>query len=398
MTPPRTRSRAFLAAAAALVALSLGTVGVGCGSNGRSAVEVRLNSDTAKQTVLGFPALATKNTTRVGGRDPVADAAAVATAVYPSRSSSTRPAIVSLVNKDDWQSGIAASVLMSGPLRAPVLFGARDGVPDATREALASLKPGGAPEAKGAQVVRVGDVAAPSGLRATSISGKDPFALADSIDLYMTEIAGQPRPNVMVTTADDKAFAMPAAAWAAKSGDPVLFVHKDSVPAATERAIKRHAGPTIYLIGPTSAISDAVLAKLRKLGNVKRIGGSTPIDNAIAFARYSNGDFGWGLRDPGHGLVFANTSRTQDAGAGAALAASGKYGPLLLIDSSKSLTPSLESYLLDIEPGYRFDPVRGVYNHAWLMGDESAISVDLQARIDQLMEIVRVKQQGSGGG
>jgi hypothetical protein len=94
MTPPRTRSRAFLAAAVAIVALGLGIVGAGCGSNDRSAVEVRLSEDTAKQTVLGFPALATKNTTRVGGKDPVADAAAVATAVYPSREIAQRPALV----------------------------------------------------------------------------------------------------------------------------------------------------------------------------------------------------------------------------------------------------------------------------------------------------------------
>jgi len=118
------------------------------------------------------------------------------------------------------------------------------------------------------------------------------------------------------------------------------------------------------------------------------------VENAIAFARYTDGDFGWGVRDPGHGLVFANTSRQQDAGAGAALAATGTYGPLLLLDSSTRLAPPLQSYLLDIQPGYRFDPVRGVYNHAWLMGDESAISVDLQAQIDQLMEIVKVKQPG----
>jgi hypothetical protein len=395
MTPPRTRSRAFLAAAVAFVAIGLGISAAGCGSNDRSAVEVRLKEDTAKQTVLGFPALATKNTTRVGGKDPVADAAAVATAVYPSRSSATRPAIVSLVNKDDWRSGIAASVLMSSPLRAPVLFGSRDDVPDATGEALDSLKPRGSPETKGAQVLRVGDVAAPSGLRSTSVSGSDAFAIADSIDLVLTEIAGQPTPNLLVATADDKAFAMPAAGWAAKSGDPVLFVHKDSVPARTERAIKRHQRPTIYVLGPRAAISDAVLAKLRKLGDVKRIAGRTPVENAIAFARYTDGDFGWGLRDPGHGLVFANSDRPQDAAAGAALAASGKYGPLLLVDSSKRLAPALESYLLDIEPGYRFDPVRGVYNHAWLMGDESAISVDLQARIDQLMEIVHIKQPGA---
>ena len=188
---------------------------------------------------------------------------------------------------------------------------------------------------------------------------------------------------------------MPAAAWAAKSGDAVLFAHKASLPAETVRAIKRHEQPGIYVLGPPSVISDAVLAKLRKLGDVKRIAGRTPVENAINFARFSDGDFGWGVRDPGHGLVFANAGRTQDAGAGAALASSGKYGPLLLLDSSKELAAPLENYLLDIQPGYRFDPVRGVYNHAWLMGDESAISVDLQARIDQLMEIVHIKAQGS---
>ena len=31
--------------------------------------------------------------------------------------------------------------------------------------------------------------------------------------------------------------------------------------------------------------------------------------------------------------------------------------------------------------------MRGVYNHGWLMGDESAISVDIQSRIDALLEI-----------
>ena len=397
MTPPRTRSRAFLALAAALVALGPVAVWAGCGSSSRSPVVVRLNEKTAKQSVLGFPALATKNTTRVGGKDPVADAAAVATAVYPSRSSSTRPAIVSLVNKDDWQSGIAAAVLMAPPLRAPLLFGARDNVPDATSEVLDTLKPRGSPDVKGAQVLRVGDVAAPGGLRSTSVSGQDGFALADSIDLVLTEITGQPSPDVVVASGDDKTFAMPAAGWAAKSGDPVFFVHKDSVPAATVRAIQRHQRPSIYVLGPTSVISDAVLAQLRKLGDVKRIGGTTAVDNAIAFARYTDGNFGWGVRDPGHGLVFANEDRPQDAGAGAPLAASGKYGPLLLLDSSAKLAPSLENYLLDIQPGYRFDPVRGVYNHAWLMGDESAISVDLQARIDQLMEIVKVKQPGGSG-
>jgi hypothetical protein len=395
MSPPRTRSRGFLAVAVTLTAISLAAFGSGCGSDNRSPVEVRLEKETAKHAVLGFPALATKNTTRVGGEDPVADAAGVASAVYPGRTPATRPRVVSIVNKDDWRSGIAASVLMSAPLRAPVLFGTKDDLPEATKEALDSLAPLGSPLVNGAKALRIGDVAPPGSLRTTPISGSDPFALAESIDLFLTKAAGQPSPSVVVASGDDQAFAMPAAAWAAKSGDPVLFTHKDDLPAPTVRAIKRHERPGIYVLGPASVISDAVLGKLRKLGDVTRIAGRTPVENAIAFARFSNSDFGWGIRDPGHGLVFANSGRVQDAGAGAALSASGKYGPLLLLDSSEQLPQPLESYLLDIEPGYRFDPVRGVYNHAWLMGDESAISVDLQSRIDQLMEIVRVKQKGA---
>ena len=52
-----------------------------------------------------------------------------------------------------------------------------------------------------------------------------------------------------------------------------------------------------------------------------------------------------------------------------------------------ALPAAVQDYLLDIQPGYRADPVRGVYNHGWLMGDEAAIAVDVQARIDLLLEI-----------
>jgi hypothetical protein len=93
-------------------------------------------------------------------------------------------------------------------------------------------------------------------------------------------------------------------------------------------------------------------------------------------------------------LVIANLERPLDAAASALLSASGTYGPLLLTDSAKQLPAPLRAYLLDIQPGYQSDPVRGVYNHAWLIGDESAVSVTVQTEIDELTEIVRVKQAG----
>jgi hypothetical protein len=122
---------------------------------------------------------------------------------------------------------------------------------------------------------------------------------------------------------------------------------------------------------------------------VTRIAGKDPVANSIAFARFVDGRFGWGVVDPGHGLVFASADRPLDAAAAAPLSSSGTYGPLLLVTPG-ALPTSLVQYLLDIQPGYERDPVRGVYNHGWLIGDEKAISLQDQARIDSLLEIVPV--------
>jgi putative cell wall-binding protein len=389
MVAPATAMRGLVALATAV--LLLATVAA-CGDEDNP-VEVRLKEETAQQTVLGFPAVATKNTTRVGGEDPTADAAGAASAVYPGETRGTRPRAVTLVDSDDWRGGIAAAVLGAPPLRAPVLLTNGDEVPKATSTALDSLRPTGARALGGAQAIEIGPARAPDSLRARRISGEDPFALAASIDALATDLGGRPSQNVLIVSAEDPEFAMPAAAWAAKSGDAVLFTERGTLPPATRRAIRRHEQPGIYVLGPPGVVSERVERALRRFGRVRRIAGRGPVENAVAFARYSDATFGWGLRDPGHGMVVANAKRTLDAAAGAILSASGKYGPLLLTESADTLPRPLESFLLDIQPGYRFDPVRGVYNHVWVMGDESAISVAAQARIDELAEIVRIRDE-----
>ena len=93
-------------------------------------------------------------------------------------------------------------------------------------------------------------------------------------------------------------------------------------------------------------------------------------------------------------MALVNAVRTLDAAAGAILSSSGKYGPLLLVEDPDDLPRPLESFLHDIQPGYRFDPARGVDTHAWVMGYESVISVKTQARIDELSEIVNIRDPG----
>ncbi len=389
--------------AALACAMTVGFTACGSNTTDTQTVERPVLGQQGKQPKaaerLGFPVFATKNTTRVGGGDSIADAAAVAQAVFPGANPETRPPAVALVDKNDWQAGILAAVLMAKPLRAPTLLTDGSNVPEATKSALSALDPRGtAVAAKGAKVIRIGDATGPKDVKSVRLVGANPFALGRAVDRFRTVAAGKPSANVVVTSSERPEFAMPAAAWAAKAGDPVLFVTRQGVPPDTRAALMSHDKPNIFILGPTSVIPKSVAKELQGLGKVMRIAAADPVNNAIAFARYTNGSFGWGVVDPGHGLVFASQKRPLDAAAASPLSTSGSYGPLLLVDQPKLLPRAVEDYLLDIQPGYDRDPVRGAYNHGWIIGDEQTMSASVQARIDSLLEILPVSRDTGGSG
>jgi hypothetical protein len=318
---------------------------------------------------LGYPAFATSNTTRVGGGDPAANAAGVALAVYPSTEPDLRPAAVALVDDENWQAAIAASVLMAEPVGAPVLFSSADGLPEPSAEALEALEP--------QRTIRVR-----AGAPATS---------AATIARLREKLSGEAPAHFVVVPAQDPGLAMPAAAWAARSGDPVLFTERDKLPKATAATLKRHPNLPVYVLGPSSAISSDVVRRISKIGNqVSRVSGEDPVANAIAFARYDDGDFGWNVNDPGHGFVVARSDEPLDAAAASPLSAAGTWGPLLLTDDAGTLPAALRGYLLDVKPGYTEDPTRAFYNHVWVIGDQEAIEVGQQAEIDSLAELAKI--------
>ena len=354
------------------------------------------STDKKAAEQLGFPITATRNTTRVSGSDPAADAAGVASAVFPSSSLETRPPAVVLVDKDDWQGSVAAAALVANPLRAPILLTDGDSLPSVTSDTLDRLKPKGAQLASGAQAILVGEKPGPpKGLKAARIRGADPYAVAVAIDKFSSVASGKPAGDVLVVSAEKPEYAIPAAAWSARSGDPVLFTKRDSVPAATLAALKQHQRPHIYVLGPETVVSTNAEKELAKLGKVKRIQAANPVDNAIAFARFKEGAFGWGAVVPGQNLTIANTSRPSDAAAAAGLATNGIFAPLLLTDKAE-LPRSLEAYLLDIQPGFQDnDPSKGVYNHVWILGGANALSAASQDRVDAAAALVPVDQPAS---
>jgi hypothetical protein len=326
---------------------------------GEAATGVRSDQPRAAAE-LGFPTVATKNTTRVSGGDAAADVAGAVNAVWPATSPRQRPPVVALVDKDDWQGALAASVLNAAPVRAPTLLTDGPGLPE--------------------------------GYKPASLNGKDPYELAAAVDRFFSSRKGKPSENVIVTTGERAPYAMPAAAWAARSGDSVLFVRQDEIPAATARALQEHERPGIYVLGPEEAVSEKVERQLGRYGEVERVSGDNPVDNALAFARFKGSDgFGWDANVAGRNLTVASTDRPLDLAGGAALGTNGIFAPLLLTDQADPLPKPLDGYFLDVQPGYEDDPRDAVYNHVWILGDTRTISPAAQDRLDEVSTLIPVQ-------
>jgi hypothetical protein len=391
-TPPRRGPIALLTLAACLAVLGCGKTSTpqgGTGGPGRRLAPV---------AAAGAVSLTTRNTTRLGGANAESDAAAVARAVYPGLTGETRPRAVVLVDERNWSAALAASSLASAPLGAPLLYSNGASLPDVSRQTLEAMHPIGASALGGAQVLGIGTSAGlPAGLIERTVAVGLPAATAASIERVLLAADGGVAPRAVIVVASDapRALQMPAAGLAAESGAPILFVTRARVPTPTSAVLSSLRRPSIFVIG-ASALSPHALGQLSHYGQVTPIADTTAntsdaVAGSIAVARFTNGTFGWGVKEPGHGLVFADAARPLDAPAAAPLSATGDYGPLLLLTAATGVPAALGSYLADIQPAYttapQFRPVRGVYNHGWLIGDETAISSVTQAEIDSLLEI-----------
>jgi hypothetical protein len=390
-----------------LLWLPLGlALAVGGGACGKAEPERALQKSTPTPlvvTVHGAVSAATKNTTRLGGSDAGSDAAAVAHAVYPGLTAATRPQAVVLVDERNWPAALAASTLAASPLGAPLLYTHGAELPPAAAGALSAMRPLGAPALGGAQVISIGSEAPlPAGYRVHSVSAARGAAAAAAAVAQLAGVAQARQPRRVIVLASDapRALQMPAAGLAAESGAPILFIDRSGVPAPTAAVLSSLHRPAIYVVG-TPAASAGALAQLARYGRVTKIAGSEgttgalgaretdPAANAVSVSRFSDGSFGWGIHEAGHGLVFVNSMRSLDAPAVASLSAHGDYAPLLLLNDRAALPTVLARYLSNIEPGYTaaVGPVREVYNHGWLIGDEAAISARVQAELDAILEV-----------
>jgi hypothetical protein len=378
-----------------LVTAALALATVGCGKTSSEQAGAGVETIVVHTGAAGTAATATRNTTRLGGADAVTTAAAVARAAYPGLTSDTRPQAVVIADVSNWPEALVASSLASAPLGAPLLYAEGDSLPRTSELALRAMHPTGTGALGGAQLLLLGSsIEGPAGYRARGTAPADAYTLAASVVKLLDIVRGSsPHQAIVVAVDGPPALAMPAAGLAAQSGAPILFVSSSGVPAATATALSSLGRPSIYTVGST-AIGERTLAELRRFGPVTRAEAhagedATPAGNAIAVARFADGSFGWGVREPGHGLAFANATRPFDAPAAAILSATGDYAPLLLLNDPTGVPRVLSAYLNDIRPASpHSQPVKGVYNHGWLIGDERAISASTQAELDAALEIL----------
>ena len=155
-------------------------------------------------------------------------------------------------------------------------------------------------------MIRIGDVAEPDDLKATDIPAGNPAATAAG-DRQAAGGRGEeadggrassPPPTVPTSRCRPRpGRRSPATRCCGRAAT--------SSPRDGARRSRQHGKPQIYVLG---ARGRDLRGRRRPTGQARQASsasrGPDPVTNAIAFARFTDGGFGWGVTDPGHGFVF----------------------------------------------------------------------------------------------
>ena len=303
---------------------------------------------------LGFPAFATKNTTRVAAqtRSPTRPA---------SRSRSIRrpaglpgPDAVTLVDAGDWQAGIAAASLVARPGRRADPADRNGELPQLTATRGRSLAPAGSARTGGRQVFAIGAAASPAGFdaeRSAVMTRRRWRPRSTSRDR-----AGRDPDHLLIATPTSRpSLCLPPLGGPLGRPDPLRGSAMRSR-SATAEALHRHERARSSCSGRASAdVPKHVRPDRQDLRRRPRVGGEDPVANSIAFARYADGNFGWNINDPGHGFVIAARPAARRRGRGAAVGER-HLGAAAAHRRRRRAAGALRGYLLDVKPGYRTDP------------------------------------------
>jgi len=346
-----------------------------CGGEGGSAAgpaTLRPPVDPQDQLEWG------ENAARVGGISAADVAAAATMAIYPP-DGGDGPSSWFLVRDDRWTDAVIAAQFATKPIDAGIGVIDKEYVPTPTVDLLRRVTVAGFPKGKGLEAAVLGNAGTDvfvalkeRKLKMTQLKERTPFALAEMVVPFHGGGARKYSTSIVVASAEERSYALPAAAWSAYSGDTLLLTGRNALPDATRRVIAQREKltlerPTMYVIGPEDVISESVVAELSAYGEVKRVAGDSAVETAIALARYRDPEtlFGWGLRRAPANFSLVNEEDWGDAVGAFTFAAKGPQAPLLLTDSAERLPAPLERYLDDLSGSQP--------SHGFVFGDAESI-------------------------
>ena len=338
-----------------------------------------------------YPLVATANTTRIGAVDDIGTAIALSRFGFVHGSNT-----VILAPENQPALSAAASTLVHFPLDGPVLLNPVGSLDQRVRQEIVRLAPAG--EGSPAQVFLVGpfspavQAAIQSlGLTVQRVGSSDPIQTA--VAAAEIRLSVEATRNVTLVSLDDLVWGILAAGWTAHMGDPLLYVHANSIPPATAQFIRNHQ-PNVYLMGPPAVISRAVLDQVRSLtsGYVARIIGFSPAEVAVNFSRFfapTNSLYGWGRWSPNSGQAFSFLSTNFThldlvAPAGSCLSHIGKHTPLLYVEPN-SVPDATRDYLMSVNPGPFLVQEEPPFMHGFVVGNQDVIALHVQLELNDLL-------------
>lgn len=241
--------------------------------------EVALSIYPENTQITGF-------TARYAGSDVYETAATLAQITFPATSELSRPNAVILANPNLDAGLMTVEQLIHMPIDAPILYTEADRLPPVTKAMMEVLNPISITYDSNVQVLVVGLISdavvsevEAMGLKTRRISSEsnDPVDLAFDIDAYRASMMGNHPDVVFIASLDEPAFALPATAFLAHAMSNIAFVGRDSILEKTGEILERRYGPTyMYIMGPESAVSEAVMKDLSQYGHVQRLSAEDP--------------------------------------------------------------------------------------------------------------------------
>jgi hypothetical protein len=365
---------------ALLLALALGAAACGGGS---APATPRVPAQTSAPE---FGA----NVVRIPGLAPADIAGSALLAVYPPNANA-RPNGWVIVRPGDWQQALVAAQFAARPVGAGLLLTNQQFLPTPSEDVLGRLRVSGFPRSGGIQTLLFNNVGrdvllylTKLRLRTARILDSDLAGLDLKLVPFRGGFAHAYSDTIVIVSSQAPAYALPAGAWSAYSGDTIAFVTRNGVPAATRALLIQRekllaAKPAIYIVGPTWVVSSGVQKQLSAYGPVKRVAGPTPIDTAIALARYRDPStgFGWGLKRGPASVSLLNLANWPGAVAAYDLASTGPMAPLLLTTGAGRLPAADVAYLRSL---------RGrTANQGYVLGDTASISSAALHELDGLL-------------